>query len=151
MLLIVISAGGFGSVAPCAAPLFLLHMEHSHSSCSSVVFSLLLAFRISHRSMALNLCTNPVVFLGSTAGCAFVSFLTCRFLCRAQSSGLSTFDCPFDSNGRSSVCLFESNGRLSCCCSSACAVCSLDSKDNVLWPQSACSVSSFLTAAVFRS
>src|SRR6267142_1318259 len=149
MLLIVIGAGGFGSVAPCAAPLFLLHMEHSHSSCSSVVFSL--AFRIGRRSMALNLCTNPVIFLGGTAGCAFVSFLTHRSLYWAQSSGLSAFDCPFDSNGRLSVCLFESNGRLSCRCSSAFAVCPLDSKDNVLWPQSACSVSSFLTAAVFRS
>src|SRR6266850_4233325 len=151
MLLIVIGAGGFGSIAPCAAPLFLLHMEHSHSSCSSVVFSCLLAFRIGCRSMALSLCTNPVVFLGGTAGCAFVSSLMRRLLCWVQLSGLSTFDCLFDSNGRSSVCLFESNGRLSSCCSSAFAVCSLDSKDNVLWPQSACSVSSFLTAAVFRS
>src|SRR6266850_2423268 len=140
MLLIIIGVGGFGSVAPCAAPLFLLHMEHSHSSCSSVIFSLLSAFRIGRRSMALNLCTNPVVFLGGAAGCAFVSFLMRRFLCWAQSSELSAFDCPF-----------EPNGRLSCGCSSAFAVCSLDPKDNVLWPQSACSVSSFLTAAVFHS
>src|SRR6267142_6984375 len=133
MLLIVIGAGGFGSVAPCAAPLFLLHMEHSHSSCSSVVFSL--AFRVGRRSMALNLCTNPVVFLGGTAGCAFVSSLMRRLLRWAQSSELSAFDCPFDSNG-----------RLPSCCSSAFAICSLDSMDNVLWPQSSCSVSSFLTA-----
>src|SRR6267142_852302 len=151
MLLIVIGAGGFGSIAPCAAPLFLLHMEHSHSSCSSVVFSCLLAFRIGRRNMALSLCTNPVVFLGGTAGCAFVSSLMRRLLRWARSSELSAFDCPFDSNGRSSVCLFESNGRLPFGCSSAFAVCSLDSKDNILWPQSFCSVSSFLTAAVFRS
>src|SRR6266850_143834 len=127
MLLIIIGVDGFGSVAPCAAPLFLLHMEHSHSSCSSVVF------------------------LGGTAGCAFVSSLTRRLLCWAQLSGLSAFDFLFDSNGHLSVCPFESNGRLSSCRSSAFAVCSLDSKGNVLWPQSACSVSSFLTAAVFRS
>src|SRR6267142_6352504 len=99
--------------------------------------------------MALSLCTNPVVFLGGTAGCAFVSFLMRRLLRWVQSSELSAFDCPFDSNGRSSVCLFESNGRLLSCCSSAFAICPLDPKDNVLWPQSSCSVSSFLTAAVF--
>src|SRR6267142_2485077 len=151
MLLIVIGTGGFGSIAPCAAPLFLLHMEHSHSSCSSVVFSCLLAFRIGRRCMALSLCTNPVAFLGGAAGCVFVSSLTRQFLFWAQSSGLSAFDCPFDSNGCLSVCFFESNGRLSSSCSSAFAVRSLGSKDVVLWPQSACSVSSFLTAAVFRS
>src|SRR6266850_7401159 len=42
MLLIVIGAGVCvfsGSVAPCIAPLFLLQMEHSHSSGSSPVFS----------------------------------------------------------------------------------------------------------------
>src|SRR6267142_5774582 len=98
--------------------------------------------------MALNLCTKPVVFLGGTTGCAFVSSLALRLLCWAQLSGLSAIDFLFDSNGRLSVCPFESNGRLSSCCSSAFAVCSLDSKDNVLWPQSACSVSSFLAAAV---
>src|SRR6267142_2483477 len=140
MLLIVVGAGGCGSVAPCAAPLFLLHMEHSHSSCSSVVFSCLLAFRIGRRSMALSLCTNPVAFLGGTAGCAFVSSLLRPLLCWVQFSGLSAFDC-----------LFESNGRLSSCRGSVFAVCSLDPKDDVLWPQFACSVSSFLTAAVFRS
>src|SRR6266850_480763 len=137
MLRIVVGAGGCGSVAPCAAPLFLLHMEHSHSSCSSVVFSWLLVFR---RSMALSLCMSPVAFLGGVAGCVFISSLTRRLLFWAQSFGLSAFDC-----------LFESNGRLSSRCSSAFAVCSLAAKDNVLWPQSACSVSSFLAAAVFRS
>src|SRR6267142_149404 len=137
MLLIVVSAGG--SVAPCAAPLFFIHMEHSHSSCSSVVFSCLLAFRIGRRSMALSLCTIPVAFLGGAAGCVFVSSLMRRLLFWAQSARLSAFDCPFDSNG-----------CLSSCCSSAFAVCSLDSKDDVLWPQFACSVSSFLIAAVFR-
>src|SRR6267142_4746430 len=101
--------------------------------------------------MALSLCTNPVVFLGGAAGCVFVSSLMCRLLFWAQSSGLSTFDCLFDSNGCLSVCPFESNGCLSSCCSSAFAACSLDFKDDVLWPQSACSVSSFLTAAVFCS
>src|SRR6266850_3888803 len=150
MLLIVIGTGGFGFVAPCAAPLFLLHMEHSHSSCSSVVFPCLLAFRIGRRSMVLSLCTNPFVFLGGVAGCVFVSSLTRRLLSWAQSFSLSAFDCLFDSNGRLSVCPFESNGRLSSRCSSAFAACPLDFKDNVLWPQSACSVSSFLTAAVFR-
>src|SRR6266850_7411633 len=149
MLLIVVSAGG--SVAPCAAPLFFIHMEHSHSSCSSVVFSCLLAFRIGRRSMVLSLCTIPVAFLGGAASCVFVSSLMHRLLFWAQSSGLSTFDCLFNSNGRLSVCPFESNGHLSSCRSSAFAACSLDSKDDVLWPRSACSVSSFLTAAVFRS
>src|SRR6267142_603398 len=151
MLLIVIGAGECGSLTPCAAPLFLLHMEHSHSSCSSVVFSGLLAFRIGRRSMALSLCTNPVVFLGGTAGCAFISSLTHRLLCWAQLSKLSVFGCPFDSNGRLSVCPFESNGRLCSSCSGSFAVRSLGSKDVFLWPQSACSISSFLTAAVFRS
>src|SRR6266850_1788214 len=73
MLLIVVSAGG--SVAPCAAPLFFIHMEHSHSSCSSVVFSCLLAFRIGRRSMVFSLCTIPVAFLGGAASCVFVSTL----------------------------------------------------------------------------
>src|SRR6267142_4632542 len=95
--------------------------------------------------MALSLCMNPVAFLGGAAGCVFVSLSMHRFPFRAQSSESSTFDCLFDSNGSLSVCLFESNGRLSSCCSSAFAVCSLGSKDDVLWPQSSCSVSSFLT------
>src|SRR6266850_6427295 len=101
--------------------------------------------------MALSLCTNFVVFLGGAAGCVFVSSLMHRLPFWAQSSGLSAFDCLFDSNGCLSVCLFESNGCLCSICSGAFAVCSLGSKDVVLWPQSACSVSSFLTAAVFRS
>src|SRR6266850_937959 len=101
--------------------------------------------------MALSFCTNPVVFLGGAAGCVFVSSLMHRLLFWAQSSGLSAFDCLFDSNGCLSVCLFESNGRLSSCHSSAFVVCPLDSKDDVLWPQSSCSISSFLTAAVFHS
>src|SRR6267142_819612 len=79
--------------------------------------------------MALSLCTNPVVFLGGTAGCAFVSSLMRRLLRWAQSSELSAFDCPFDSNGRSSVCLFESNGRLLSFCSSAFAICPLGSQE----------------------
>src|SRR6267142_6072452 len=101
--------------------------------------------------MVFNFCTSLVVFLDGTAGCVFVSSLMHQLLFWAQSSGLSAFDCLFDSNGRLSVCLFESNGRLSSCRSSAFAVCSSDSKDNVPWLQSSCSVFSFLTAAVFRS
>src|SRR6266850_3114066 len=101
--------------------------------------------------MALSFCTNPVVFLGDAAGCVIVSLSMRRFPFRVQLSGSSAFDCLFDSNGHLSVCLFESNGRLSSCRSSAFAVCPLDSKDDVLWPQSSCSISSFLTAAVFHS
>src|SRR6266850_3041542 len=100
--------------------------------------------------MALSFCTNPVIFLGDAAGCVFVSSLMRWFPFRAQLSGSSAFDFLFGSNGHSSVCLFESNGCLSSC-SSAFVVRSLDSKDDVLWPQSVCSVSSFLTAAVFHS
>src|SRR6267142_4718421 len=99
--------------------------------------------------MALSLCTIPVAFLGGAASCVFVSSLMRRLLFWAQSSGLSAFDCLFDYNGRLFVCPFESNGHLSSCRSSAFAFCSLDSKDDVLWPQFACSVSSFLIAAVF--
>src|SRR6267142_3502942 len=84
--------------------------------------------------MALSLCTNPVAFLGGVAGCVFVSSLTRQLLFWAQSSELSAFDC-----------LFDSNGRLSSCCSGAFAICSLGSKDVVLWPQSTCSVSSFIS------
>src|SRR6266850_503713 len=151
MLLIIIGTGGCGPAAPCAAPLFLLQMEHSHSSGSSVIFSCLQAFWSDRRSMALNFSTTPVVFRGFASGCVFVCSLTRRLRFWVQSSRLSTFDCLFDSNGRLSVCPFESNGRLSSCRSSASAFCSLDSKNDVLWPQFACSVSSFLTAAVFRS
>src|SRR6267142_1511727 len=99
--------------------------------------------------MALSLCTNPVVFLGSADGHVFVSSLLRRFLIWAQSSGSSAFDFLFDSNGHLSVRFFESNGCLSS--SSAFAVRSLGSKDVVLWPPSACPVFSFLTAAVFCS
>src|SRR6267142_2276189 len=101
--------------------------------------------------MALSLSTNPVAFLGGTAGCVLVSSLMRWFPFLAQLSGSSAFDCLFESNGCFSVCFFESNGCLSFCHSSAFAGCSLDFKDDVLWLQSAYSVSSFLTAAVFHS
>src|SRR6267142_352443 len=79
--------------------------------------------------MVLSLCTIPVAFLGGAASCVFVSSLMHRLLFWAQSSGLSTFDCLFNSNGRLSVCPFESNGRLSSCRSSAFAFCSLGSQE----------------------
>src|SRR6266850_2168026 len=100
--------------------------------------------------MALSLSTNPVAFRGLTSGCVLVSLLMHQFPFQVQLSGSSAFDCLFDSNGCLSVCPFGSNGHLPSC-GIALAVCSLDPKDDVLWPQSACSVSSFLAAAVFHS
>src|SRR6266850_2850426 len=92
MLLIVIGTGicAFsGSIAPCAAPLFLLQMEHSHSSESSVVFSCFWDFLSGHRSMALSLCTNPVAFLGDASGCVFVLSSMHQLPLWAQLSGSS--------------------------------------------------------------
>src|SRR6267142_3375006 len=100
--------------------------------------------------MALSLCTNPVAFLGVVSSCAFVSSLTCWLPFQAQSLVSSAFVFPFGPNGHLSVCLFGPNGHLSAC-GVVRAVHSSGFKDNVLWPQSTCSSSSFLIAAVFHS